>query len=79
MKVVKYLEEHNGEQNTMQELVTKWTSIWHNVVTSRDTAKSILHQYFNQQEQEYGEAEKLRLIETAAKLIKSEIKSVNAR
>lgn len=47
-----------------------------NVVTFRSTAYNIIHDFYNQPKDENCTNEKMRIIETAAKLIKSEVKSV---
>ena len=47
-----------------------------NVVTFRSTAFAILHDFYCQTKQYDSGAEKMRIIETAAKLIKSDIQSV---
>ena len=49
-----------------------------NVVTYRSTAFNILHQFYESPKTDDPEAEKFRIIETAAKLIKNDIKSINA-
>lgn len=46
------------------------------VVTFRSTASQILHNYSHQQKQENSEAEKMRLIDAAAKLVKNDIKNI---
>ena len=48
-----------------------------NVVTFRSTAFNILHQFYESPKTDDPEAEKFRIIETAAKLIKNDIKSIN--
>ncbi|KAG0717191.1 hypothetical protein GWK47_054962 [Chionoecetes opilio] len=48
-----------------------------NVVTFRGVASSILQAFYRQQKESDPEAEKLRLIKTAADLIKSDIKQVS--
>jgi 5'-3' exonuclease len=48
-----------------------------NVVTFRGVASSILHDFYRQQKERDPETEKLRLIKTAADLIRSDIKEVS--
>jgi hypothetical protein len=48
-----------------------------NVVTLRSTASTILHDFYHQPKQVSSTDDKLRIIETAAKLIKSDIQEVN--
>ena len=67
----KRLLEHFKERIIITELDGKA-----NVVTFRSTASHILHQFYDSPKNDDSEAEKLRLIETAAKLIKNDIKSV---
>ena len=52
------------------------TSGMRNVVTFRDTVYSILQDFYNQPKDDNLANEKMRIIETAAKLTKSEVKSV---
>lgn len=47
-----------------------------NIVTFRGTASVILNDFYQQPKDSDPEAEKLRLIETAANLIRSDVKSV---
>ncbi len=49
-----------------------------NVVTFRSTASSVLHKFYEQPKHHDSEKEQLRIIETAATLIKNEIKSMSA-
>ena len=49
------------------------------VVTFRSTAASILHKFYDLPKQQDAESEKLRIIETAANLIKNEIKIMDTR
>ena len=48
-----------------------------NIVTLTSTASSILEQFYKMPKQENTAAEKLRIIETAAKLLKNDIKSID--
>ena len=65
------LVNHFGNRIIMTEI-----SGMRNVVTFRDTAYSILQDFCNQPKDGNLANEKMRIIETAAKLIKSEVKSV---
>ena len=47
-----------------------------NVVTFRTTASAILYDYYNNQKHDCEETEAVRLIETAAKLIKNDIRAI---
>ena len=49
-----------------------------NVVTFRSAASSVLHKFYEQPKHHDSHKEQLRIIETAATLIKNEIKSMNA-
>jgi len=66
------LQEHFGDKIIVTELNGK-----HNVVTFRTTCKSILHDFYNQTRHTDIENEKLRFIQAAAELIKSDIKSLD--
>ena len=48
-----------------------------NVVTFRRTAASIMHKFYYLPKKQYAESEKLRIIETAANLIKNDIKMMD--
>ncbi|KAH3838443.1 hypothetical protein DPMN_111852 [Dreissena polymorpha] len=61
---------HFGEDVIITEINGK-----ENVMTLRRTATSILHDFYRQGKSENTENEKVKLIRTAAKLIKSDIKS----
>lgn len=65
------LVNHFGNRIIMTEI-----SGMCNVVTFRHTAYSILQDFYNQPKDDNLANEKMRIIETAAKLIKSEVKSV---
>ena len=48
-----------------------------NVVTFRSTAKAVLQDFYQQEKTEFdADVEKIRLIETAAKLIRNDIKVI---
>ena len=49
-----------------------------NVVTFRSAASTVLHKFYEQQKHQDSDKEQLRIIETAATLIKNEIKRMNA-
>lgn len=66
------LVEHFGDSVIITEINGK-----QNVVTLRRTASSILHDFYSQCKSDNPESEKVKLIKTAAKLIKNDIKSVN--
>ena len=63
--------EHLGDDVIITEITGK-----PNVVTFRSNAASILHKFFERPKQQDDNVEKLRIIETAANLIKNEIKLV---
>lgn len=65
------IKEHFGERVIMTVLSTKEC-----VVTLRDTASSILYVFHKQQKAENIEDDKLNIIEAAAKLIASDVKSM---
>ena len=65
------LVNHFGNRIIITEI-----SRMRNVFTFRDTAYSILQDFYNQPKDDNLANEKMRIIETAAKLIKSEVKSV---
>ena len=48
-----------------------------NVVTFRSTAASTLHKFYDLPKQQYAESEKLCTIDTAANLIKNDIKMLD--
>ena len=50
----------------------------HNVVTLRSTAASILHEFYERQKSDDSQTERLELIKAAAKLIKSDIKTISS-
>ena len=64
------LMEHFGDRIIQTEINGK-----PNVVTFRSTAKAILQDFYAHKKDD-PEADKMRIIETAAKLIKDDIKSV---
>lgn len=63
------LQEQFGDEVIIAEIDGK-----PNVVTLRSTAEKILHDFYFLPKKDDPEAEKIRLIETAAKLIKNDIK-----
>lgn len=65
------LKEHFGDEIVISEINGK-----QNVVTLRKKASAILHEFYNQKKLEDAGAEKMRIIGTAAKLIKTDIQSV---
>ena len=65
------LQKYFGDKITITDIKGR-----SNVVTFRDTAFAIIQELYNQPKDTNCDAEKLRLIETAAKLIKSDVKSV---
>ena len=69
----KKLLDRYGDQIIVTEINGK-----SNVVTFRRTAASILHDFYDKQRMEHAESETMRIIDTAAKLIKSDIKSMVA-
>lgn len=68
------LVEHFGASVIITEINGK-----QNVVTLRRTASSILHDFYCQVKSDNPENEKIKLIKTATKLIKNDIKSVNTK
>ena len=108
LKVVDYLESHDDEQTTVNELIEKMKfylpegpepyGFTHmksclmdyfgdniiiteingkpNVVTFRHTAASIINEFYSQPNSNDSDAEKMKIIQTAAKLLKSDIKCV---
>ena len=60
-----------GQDITIAEINGK-----ENVVTFRHRASAIIHEFHQKPKETSSEAEKMRLIKTAAKLIKSDVKSV---
>ena len=69
----KRLTDHFRDRIIITELDGK-----SNAVTFRSTASSILQQFYESPKKEDSESEKYRVIETAGKLIKNDIKSVRA-
>ena len=65
----KRVMEHFGDDVIITEINSR-----PNVVTFRSTAASILHKFYDLPIQQDPESEKLRIIETAANLIKNGIK-----
>ena len=68
------LHEHFGDRVVITEINGK-----SNVVTFKSTAVNILNEFFHTPNNEDSETEKRRIIKTAAKLIKNDIKAVNAQ
>ena len=66
------LKEHFGDELVITEISGKSS-----IVTLKTTAASILHNFYCHSKLEDCNADKLRIIKTAAKLIKSDIQSVN--
>lgn len=66
------LQQHFGQRLMMTTLTKKAC-----VITLRQTAMSILHEFHKEQQRENTEDEKLRIIRTAAKLIESDVKSMD--
>ena len=66
------LKEHFGDELVITEISGKSS-----IVTLKTTAASILHNFYCHSKLEDCNADKLRVIKTAAKLIKSDIQSVN--
>ena len=62
--------EHFGDKIILTEINGK-----PNVVTFRNKVKNVLHDFYNHRDL-YTEKEKMRIIETAAKLIRDDIKEV---
>lgn len=69
----KKLLEYYGDRIIVTELNGK-----SNVVTFRTTASIILNDFYGQQNRNDSESEKLRIIQTAAKLIKNDIKRLDS-
>ena len=67
------LVEHFGDNLIITELNGKL-----NVVTFRRTAANILYDFYQEQKKDDPNMEKMRIIKAAAKLIKSDIKSVDS-
>ena len=65
------LQERFGDEIVITELQGKM-----NVVTFCHTAASIIQKFYNQPKKGTADEEKIRIIETAAKLIKSDVKTV---
>jgi len=65
------LKEHFGDKIVITTIKKKA-----NVVTFQRRATSIVNQFYSQPKTEDFEAEKARIIETAAKLIRSDIKDL---
>ena len=68
------LQQHFGERVIMTVLSTKSC-----VVTLHPTAMSILHDFHKERLNENSDDEKLRIIQTAAKLIQSDVKSMDTQ
>ena len=66
----KMIKDHYGNEIIIAEINGK-----SNVVTFTTTASKILHDFHQQSERDDSLREKMRIIETAAKLIKNDIKS----
>jgi hypothetical protein len=66
------MQDHFGERIIITELNGK-----HNVVTLWNTARSILHDFHQQTKGDTIEGEKLRIIQAAAKLTRSDVKSMD--
>ena len=64
------LHEHFGDSIIQTEINGK-----SNVVTFRNKAKAVLHEFYSHQKAD-PETEKLRIVQTAAKLIRDDIKAV---
>ncbi|WAR17805.1 hypothetical protein MAR_032399 [Mya arenaria] len=67
------LREYFGDSIIITDLSGK-----RNVVTLRHTASSILHDFYKQQDNNGSEEKKRSIIETAAKLIRSDIKALDS-
>ena len=67
------LKEHFGDR-----LVIKHINGKSNVVTFRNTAAAILQDFYNNQQNPDLSSEKIRLVQTASKLIMSDIKLVES-
>ena len=65
------LKEHLGDKIIQTEINGK-----PNVVTFRNKAKEVLYDFYNNRDLDH-EKDKMRIIETAAKLMKDDIKAVN--
>ena len=65
------LKEHFGDRLVITHINGK-----SNVVTFRNTAAAILHDFYSSQQKPDRSSEKIRLIQTASKLIMSNIKLV---
>ena len=65
------LKEHFGERIILTEINGK-----PNVVTFRNRAKAVLHNFYSQQRGDDPDTEKIRIVETASKLIRDDIKAV---
>ena len=66
------IKDHYGDEIIITEINGK-----PNVVTFTNTASKILHDFHQQSEMGDSTSEKMRVIETAAKLIKSDLKLIN--
>ena len=73
MYMTKRLKEHFGENIVFTNLPGKKT-----VITFRKKASSIIHDFYKAQRCEDSEIEKLRLIRTAAELIKADAKMISS-
>ena len=70
------LDENDNEQITINDIIDQRDINGKpNMVTFRITARVLLQQFYNQQRQ-YPEEEKIRLIQTGAKRIRDDIKAV---
>ena len=67
-------EEHFGDRIVVTHVNGK-----SNVVTFRNTAKAILHEFYSSQRKPDPSTENMRFVQTAAKLVMSDIKSVEPR
>ena len=67
----KRISEHVGNNVVITEINGK-----PNVVTLRSNAASILHAFYDRPKQQDVDVERIRIIETAANLIKNDIKLV---
>ena len=70
------LEKHFGDKITITEISGTEISGKENVVTFRHKASSIIHHFYSKPKKYDHDEEKLRIIETAAKLIKNDVKLV---
>ena len=70
-----YMKEQIKNQHGKNIIITERNGK-PNVVTMWSTARNILHEFYAHPKQESSEIEKMRIIKTAAKLIKNDIKSL---